>query len=287
MADNTVLYQIGETSPYMMSFVIITKNDNAIVIDGGRKEDMARLKEVLGGRHISAWILTHAHIDHIDGFVFEMQENGGRDFDIEKVYYNFLPYEPQREDVWDREYYLEEINEMLPSFLEIEKKIKDRAHIVKKGDSIGIDEVKIDFLYTYHRFLTSNPLNDSSLVFRLSANGKSILFLGDLGPEGGDVLFEESRHLLKSDMVQMAHHGHMNCSMEVYEAIGAKICFWCCPKWLYDEDEVPKYLSDRERQRRMGRSRMYGTKVTRKWMESLGAKTHYVTMGNTNKVILG
>ena len=33
--EHTVLYQLTETSPFMMSFVVITKQNNAIIIDGG------------------------------------------------------------------------------------------------------------------------------------------------------------------------------------------------------------------------------------------------------------
>ena len=50
MNDNTLLYQITETSKYMMGFVIVTKNDNVIIIDGGRPEDMPMLKSYVGGR---------------------------------------------------------------------------------------------------------------------------------------------------------------------------------------------------------------------------------------------
>lgn len=52
----TVLYQLKEVSPYMMSFVVITKENNAIVIDGGRPADMPSLKECVAGRHIAAWM---------------------------------------------------------------------------------------------------------------------------------------------------------------------------------------------------------------------------------------
>jgi hypothetical protein len=108
-----------------------------------------------------------------------------------------------------------------------------------------------------------------------------VLFLGDLGPDGGDILFRESRHLLKSDIVQMAHHGHMNVGMEVYAAVMPEACLWCCPEWLYNEAEVPNYLSDVEKLRKMKRIRMYGTAVTRGWMELLGVKKHYVTKDGT------
>lgn len=38
--EHTVLYQLTETSPFMMSFVIVTKQNNAIIIDGGMEADM-------------------------------------------------------------------------------------------------------------------------------------------------------------------------------------------------------------------------------------------------------
>ena len=103
---------------------------------------------------------------------------------------------------------------------------------------------------------------------------------------GGDALMDESRDKLKSDIVQMAHHGHMNVSMEVYAEILPEACLWCAPDWLYAEPEIPDYLADRERLRKMQRERMFGTALTRKWMELLGAKTHYVTKDGTNEIII-
>ncbi len=283
----TVLYQIAETSNFMMSFVIITKNDNVIVIDGGRDLDMPSLKQYIGGRHISMWILTHPHNDHIQGFISEFEKNGGADFDIEKIYYNFPPYDIiNNKDVEDYEYYKNDINEILPEFYEVLPKFKHKTHIVQQGESFTVDEVRIDFLFSYHEGLTSNIMNDCSLVFKVITKNKSVLFLGDIGPDGGDILYRESRHLLKSDIVQMAHHGHMNCGMEVYAAIMPEACMWCCRDWLYEEAEVPEYLSNVERLRKMGRIRMYGTRITRDWMDILGVKTHYVTKDGTQKIIL-
>ena len=285
--EKTMLYQLTETSEFMMSFVLITKKDNVIVIDGGRPEDMPLLKEYIAGRHISAWILTHAHNDHISGFIDEIKKNGGADFNIEKVYYNFPPYEIiNNHNVKDYDYYAEELNEILPSFLVIEPIIRNKAHITHQGESVQIDECKIDFIYSYHEGLTDNLMNDSSLVFKITTPNKSVIFLGDLGPDGGDVLFRESKHLLKSDIVQMAHHGHMNVGMEVYSEIAPVACLWCCPDWLYNEPEIPSYLSDAQMLFKQGRIRMYGTALTRKWMELLGVKQHYVTKDGTNCIEL-
>lgn len=288
MNDKTLLYQITETSKFMMSFVLVTKSDNVIVIDGGRKEDMPLLKEYVGNRHIAAWILTHPHGDHISGFISEFNRNRLADFDIEKLYYNFPPYNELkgRTDVPDAKYFDRELEDTLPEFLKIESELSDIAHIVTQGESVEIDECRIDFIYTYHDGLFSNLMNDASLVFSITTPNKKVLFLGDLGPEGGDVLYEESRHLLKADIVQMAHHGHMNVGMEVYAAIMPEACMWCCADWLYNEPEIPSYLENRKKLRDMQRERMYGTTVTRKWMDILGVKTHYVTKDGTNAIEL-
>ena len=155
-----------------------------------------------------------------------------------------------------------------------------------QGESLDIDEIHIDFLFSYHEGLTANIINDSSLVFKVTTPNKTVMFLGDLEHDAGDLLFRESRHLLKSDICQMAHHGHMNVGMEVYAAIMPEACLWCCADWLYNEPEIPPYLEDAQRLRRMGRIRMYGTAVTRKWMDILGVRKHYVTKDGTQRIEL-
>ena len=287
MNENTILYQITETSKFMMGFVLVTKQNNVIVIDGGRAEDMPLLKQYIGGRHISAWILTHAHGDHVSGLISEFHNNRLADFDIEKIYYNIPPYEEliERTDFPNLDYVRHELGE-LAHFVEIVPEIAHMSHIVTQGESVQVDECKIDFIFTYHDGLFSNLLNDSSLVFHITTPNKKVLFLGDLGPEAGDVLYEESRDILKADIVQMAHHGHMNVGMEVYAAIMPDACMWCCADWLYNEPEIPHYLQNRQKLRSMQRERMYGTTVTRKWMDILGVKTHYVTKDGTQEIVL-
>ena len=288
MNRNTVLHMLTETSEFMMSFVIITKENNAIVIDGGAPADMPLLKEYVGGRHISAWILTHAHSDHISGFIDEFQKNELADFDVERVVYHFPPYEQLAKltDTPCHDFFVVDINETLPAFLEIEGALGARATVVKQGDSLQIDECRIDFLFTYHEGLYENPMNDSSLVFRLTTPNKTVLFLGDLGPAGGDVLFDESRDQLKADIVQMAHHGHMNVGLEIYATILPEACLWCAPEWLYNEEELPPYLANPEKRRSHHRTRMFGTALTRRFMDLLGVKKHYVTKDGTQTLFL-
>ncbi len=276
-----------KTNDYSMCLVLITRENNAIVIDGGRPEDMEVLKEYLAGRHISAWILTHAHDDHISGFVAEMEKNGGADFDIETVYYNFPPYSLKDNDnVPDHAYLMREVNEMLPAFNAALPKFAHKTRIVSQGDSITVDELKIDFLFSYRPGLEANLMNDASLVFKVHGPNKTVMFLGDLGPMGGDQLYEERFDDLKADIVQMAHHGHMCCGMEVYAAIDPQVCLWSAGDWLYDEKKFRGSLEDMLHWRKQQRTRMYGTTMTRWWMERLGVKEHYVTKDGTAELFI-
>ncbi len=284
---STKMYQITETSLFMMSFVIVTEKGNAIVIDGGRPEDMPLLKKYVGERHISAWILTHAHEDHISGFISECKRNKLADFDVEMVYYNFPPMSIiDNHNVRDYEYYKSELLETLPSFLEILPEIEHKTHIAVQGETVHIDEVKIEFIFSYHEGLTDNLMNDSSLVFKLITPNKSVIFLGDIGPEAGDVLYFESRNKLKSDMVQMAHHGGFCCGMEVYAAIAPEACLWCCREESYNGLNIPKVYYDKEEMKKLGWIRMHPVTVTREWMAALGVKKHYVTKDGTNEIEL-
>ena len=61
---------------------------------------------------------------------------------------------------------------------------------------------------------------------------------------------------------------------------------WCCADWLYNEPEIPVYFPPLETRVAQRRVRLYGTAVTRRWMDSLGVKTHYVTKDGTNTILL-
>lgn len=266
------LYMLTEHSPFMMSFVYITGQGNAVVIDGGNPEDMPHLREVVGERPISAWILTHPHFDHISGFISEVES--GVLFDrTQRVYYNF----PSAEFVLANEPHISpcsilDFNRILPA-------IRHRCTIVQPGMTLDIDELHIEFLFCgEERYNAPNPnisVNESSIAFRVTAPGaRSAIFLGDMGPSAGRDLLRMYDSALKSDIVQMSHHGHGGVTEEVYRAIAPDACMWCAPDWLWEEEDV-EHEPD-----------LWGTWHQRKWMYAMGITEHYVTKDGTQKIPL-
>ena len=258
------MIMLTETSEFMMGYVIITEKDQAVIVDGGREEDVPLLREAVGGRPIAAWFLTHPHLDHINGFLDVVREERPG-FDIRRVYYHFPDVDFVEENATpDQIATSREFQELLP-------RLGERATVVRMGDRLTVDELTFEVLYHWERAcgLCRNAVNDSSIVFRMTTPNTSVMFLGDLGPEGGDILFRLQKDNLSAHYCQMAHHGHMCVGPEVYMAIDPKVCLWNAPDWLWEEEAVP-----------IGH-RMYGEKLTRFWMERLGVRRHIVTKDGT------
>ena len=53
----------------------------------------------------------------------------------------------------------------------------------KPNEHLEIDELSFDILFTFSPYLKSNAVNDASMVFRVTGERKTVLFLGDIGPE--------------------------------------------------------------------------------------------------------
>lgn len=102
------------------------------------------------------------------------------------------------------------------------------------GDEIKIDNVTVKILGIKNPEITTNAINNSSMVFKVKVNSKEILFLGDTGAESSEKLIENQGKNLKADIVQMAHHGQNGATEELYKLINPEICLWPTPEWLWN-----------------------------------------------------
>ncbi len=246
-----------------MSFIITTKNGSLIVIDGGVPGDAPHMKQLLQqkGGHVAAWFISHPHSDHVGALtaILNDTESG---ITIDNVYYHFTTQdwyeanEAYRADVVRQ--CTEALSKLSPAA---------RHPQVHKGEQIQIDDVKITVLNDPYFFQT-NAINNSTVVYRMEMGGKRLLFLGDLGVEGGNRLLNEYRNNpgeLRADIVQMAHHGQSGVDRNVYEVVRPTICLWCAPAWLWNNDNGGGVNSGN-----------WKTLEVRNWMRQLGAKTHVV-----------
>ncbi len=145
---------------------------------------------------------------------------------------------------------------------------------VKLGEVIDIDGVRVEILSVKNPEIHVNAINNSSVVYRMSDKHKSVLFLGDLGVEGGEKLLHgEYGNRIHSDYVQMAHHGQNGVNEAFYQAVNPSYCLWPTPSWLWNND--------------IGKGKNSGpfkTLEVRAWMDKLHVKRNYVAFRGVYRI---
>ena len=244
----------------MLSMVMQSKDGTLVVIDGGWDSDSAHLLDVIRskGGHVSGWFITHPHSDHA-GALIEILNNPDSQITIDNVYYKFTDQEWYDTHGSGRGDFVVGLRDALAK-LPPEKLHGD----ITKGQEIQLGDIRAVVMNDPY-LLDATSVNNSSVVFKFYLNGVSILVLGDLGPEGGQLLMSEHTPAeLKSDIVQMSHHGQYGVNRDVYAAINPQIALWPCPQWLWDNDNGGGIGSGD-----------WKALETRQWMEELGVRVNY------------
>lgn len=217
-------YEFGSAG---MCYVLTLEDGRFVIIDSGNdsKEDAARLYEVLkrankrdDGIVIAGWFITHEHGDHI--FLFERFMEYYGDRVTLKTMYSNLPsasgsYNSQAPDV--------------STLLRIPEEAGGvPVTCVHTGQKFKIGNAEFEILFTTEDLYPDLPdnFNDTSTVFRVTTEDGSILFPGDAYWEASDILIARYGEYLKSDVVQVAHHGWNGLKWEVYELVQPKVAFW-------------------------------------------------------------
>ena len=256
---------------------ILESGDARLMVDGGFPSETPYLYEYIKGLggHINAWFITHFHDDHMGALWTLLREHP--DITVDGIYWHlpsdeFIIGHAPKQDFWTSE-------EMLTGLRGVMAERGIPEVVVETGDVYTFDggNATVRILHTPDETLVRNPINDSSIVFRFEADGKRILFLGDLGPEGGDQLLSDVDHdELKADFVQMAHHGQGCVKKDCYEVIHPTYCLWPTPSWLWDNMGPSGYDTG-----------IFGTVITRGWISSLRCvKKHYVMIHGTQVIDL-
>ncbi len=217
-----------------MCYCVGLSNGNYIMFDCGvhNVEDEKRLYTFLTENNFSDnkpiienWFFTHPDVDHIELATHFFKEYGDK-VDIRAVSYNFPD--------------CDKINRMVMTdrvqrdILAFEESIKINIPTAKKytiytGQEYKFAGVNVEVIWSaeanYPKTFTS--YNDISACFKLNfESGKTAILLGDCGHGECKQIAETYGEYLKSNVLQVAHHGLIGGDKRLYKFIDPEFCFW-------------------------------------------------------------
>lgn len=256
------LWQLNVSQEVQMGYIIRTDDNKVTVIDGGGINNADVLQDYilqLGGT-VNNWIITHPHLDHMGAFVEIIKRK--------KIIINKLIHSSINEDLvktYEEESYI--------NLLEYSKTINKSSIVIvdaNLSDTFLLGAgVTMEILGNKNADIIANLINNSSLVFKIESKSKSVLFLGDLGPQGANKILNNKafKEKLKSQYVQMAHHGQNGVQKSFYEAVEPEYSLWPTPDWLWNNIIIEgKPVS----------SGYFSITNVKEWMEELNIKRNYV-----------
>jgi beta-lactamase superfamily II metal-dependent hydrolase len=211
-----------------MSYVIILEDGRFIIMDGGYRQDAARLYKFLSDNNkradgrivIAAWYMSHSHGDHHGCF------NEFTKLYADQVTLQYWIANPGQAWMFNGGY-SSWLTDVAPEELKAYGDVKwIRPHT---GQKVRFCDVTLEFLYTLEDYIpaTLTNMNDSSTVTRMTVKGQTVLFMGDCEKTASAVIVHQQGEGLKSDFVQVNHHGYSGGATLLYQAIAPTYSLWC------------------------------------------------------------
>ena len=247
------LYNTGQSN------VIQLEDGSFIVIDGGRSKgssetvnnDSKILMNFLNSKKPSShakakvvWMYTHVHSDHInlsrDNF-FSTYKN---QIDLQLVCLNLPDFNEIENHIategWKESNaasaYAKSVDMLYTS---IKTNFPGTAvYTFHTGDKLYFAGCEVEILVTPEDYYLNgfSWINDTSCAWKVKMNGKSFMVFGDCTARINDQMVALFGNYLKSDIIQVTHHGVGGATLSSVKPVDADICFWAVKEDTYLND---------------------------------------------------
>lgn len=184
---------------------LIETPETRILVDAGGDDTAARWLRRNGRRHLDLVVVTHPHLDHIGG-VLEIL----RQVAVDAVWYRPVPT-------------------ALPEAAEVLAVAQDRGVPIRdpvEGEVVPVGDTIVEVLHPPlgrpYRW-SESELNDTSLVIRVTHDGRRVLATGDIEVAAQKYLLTTSPDALAAELLTVPHHGAGTTDPEILTAVSPDV----------------------------------------------------------------
>lgn len=217
-----------------MIYTVEDVDGNLAIIDGGYTYDNEKIRNIIVSHdnHVTTWIITHPHPDHVGSFNAIMDAPG--DIEVDEIYSVDVNVDRYRETAQSYDGF-----ESCEEFYRILGTIdSSKIHFVHKGDTFDVLGLRAEVFSAWDENVDALPdhlCNDGSMMFLLSGNEESMLFCADVQKEM-EPFIELSEAACSAKYVQAGHHGNWGLSTEFYDLLSPEMVFFDSTDYLLDPD---------------------------------------------------
>lgn len=194
-----------------------------VLVDGGWDgENAQRVLEVIRAHqnHVSAWIVTHPHPDHVRALNEILRTHP--EVQIDTIYAPNVNQKRYEETARNYDDY--------PAYMDFLKETAGHKVVyLKENDTLDLlDGLKMKVFSAWDATtdtFSHDLCNLGSLMFKLTGGNKSILFCGDTHRSMERKVLEAHGDELGAEYLQTAHHGSNGLSLNFYDHVHPEVAF--------------------------------------------------------------
>ena len=215
-----------------MCYIMTLKDGRFVIFDGGYDYNdapniynymKANNKRADGRIVIAAWFMSHSHGDHYHAFRKFMSTPAlYENVTIEHFVAN-APSEEKSDEKW--------MHNSLPALLKRGDIPLIKPHV---GQVLSFAGTEFEIILS-HEMVMSSDVNNMSTVVRIRENGHTILLTADSMGGGCAKMVSLYGDALKSDVLQINHHGHSGGTVSFFEKVDPTYALWTTSQNGFEE----------------------------------------------------
>ena len=211
-----------------------TEDEYTFTVNRQGEKDLAALWDFLkentpgGKRPQVTWMITHADGDHIHLPCFFIEKYHS-EFDLNTVVYNFPNFNNiglhssnnPNTFTQNADRFVNTVKEYYPNA---------NHFIYHTGQKLYLPGCDIEFFYCHEDYWPYDAIscNHTSGIWRFSIAGKTIMITGDCETSPNSFTAQTFGDYLKSDVLQVIHHGSNGGTLTFYRRVSPSVCLWPC-----------------------------------------------------------